>query len=344
MTRRRTANPRQRRPARWGRRLLLLIMLGLLGFGAWFTWYANTPATGAAFPVTFSVERGSTLTAAARDLEQAGVLARPWAFVLLARLKGLDGGIKAGSYASQGPISPLQLLRKITVGDTVLGKLTIPEGWSFAEMRRAVDAHPGLRHDTAGMSPAQLLAALGVTDTHAEGRFFPDTYFFDLGTSDLTLYKRAHETMRKRLDAAWDARMPGLPYRTPLDVLIMASIIEKETGAPDERPLIASVFINRLKIGMRLQTDPTVIYGLGARFDGNLRKEDLLADTPYNTYTRAGLPPTPIALPGEAALRAAVHPASSRALYFVAKGGGRHEFSDNLDAHNRAVNRYQRRR
>ena len=320
----------------------MLIMFGLLGIGAWFLWYANVPTTGATFPVTFSVERGSSLKAAARDLEQAGVLARPWAFVMLARLKGLESGIKAGSYASQGPISPLELLRKITVGDTVLGKLTIPEGWSFAEMRRAVDAHPGLRHDTAGMSTTQLLGAMGVSDPHAEGRFFPDTYFFDLGTSDLTLYRRAHETMRKQLDAAWAARMPGLPYRTPEEVLTMASIIEKETGAPEERPLIAAVFINRLKIGMRLQTDPTVIYGLGERFDGNLRKDDLLTDTPYNTYTRGGLPPTPIALPGAAALRAAVDPAHSRALYFVAKGGGRHEFSDTLDAHNRAVNRYQR--
>jgi len=327
---------------RWGRRLLLVTMLGLMSLGAWFLWYANAPTAGAAFPVTFSVERGSSLKAAARDLEQAGVLARPWAFVLLARIKGLESGIKAGSYATQRAISPLELLRKITAGDTVLGKLTIPEGWSFAEMRQAVDAHPGLRHDTAGMSETQLLGALGVADTHAEGRFFPDTYFFDLGTSDLTLYKRAHDTMRKQLEAAWAARQSGLPYRDPREVLIMASIIEKETGAPEERPLIAAVFINRLRIGMRLQTDPTVIYGVGERFDGNLRKDDLLTDTPYNTYTRAGLPPTPIALPGAAALRAAVNPANSRALYFVAKGSGRHEFSDNLDAHNRAVNRYQR--
>lgn len=320
----------------------MLIMFGLLGIGAWFLWYANVPTTGATFPVTFSVERGSSLKAAARDLEQAGVLARPWAFVMLARLKGLESGIKAGSYASQGPISPLELLRKITVGDTVLGKLTIPEGWSFAEMRRAVDAHPGLRHDTAGMSTTQLLGAMGVSDPHAEGRFFPDTYFFDLGTSDLTLYRRAHETMRKQLDAAWAARMPGLPYRTPEEVLTMASIIEKETGAPEERPLIAAVFINRLKIGMRLQTDPTVIYGLGERFDGNLRKIDLQRDTPYNTYTRTGLPPTPIAMPSEAAIEAALNPARTDALYFVARGDGTHVFSSTLDAHNRAVNRFQR--
>ena len=332
---------RRRRPRR-GRTLLKLALLGLLGFAAWFLWYANSATSGAAFPVAFSIERGSSLTAAANGLERAGVLSRPWAFVLLARIKGQESGVKAGSYAAQTPLSPLELLRKITVGDTVLGKLTVPEGWSFAEMRRAIDGHPGLRHDTAGMDAAQLLQAVGSEATHAEGRFFPDTYFFDLCSSDLALYKRAHAAMRQQLEEAWAARAPGLPYRRPNEVLTMASIIEKETGAPDERPQIAAVFLNRLKIGMRLQTDPTVIYGLGERFDGNLRKEDLLSDTPYNTYTRAGLPPTPIALPGAAALRAAVNPARSRALYFVAKGGGRHEFSDNLDAHNRAVNRYQR--
>lgn len=323
-------------------RLLWLTLLCLVGSVGWLLWFAVTPVTGATFPVSFSVERGSSLKSAAQDMEQAGVLARPWAFVLLARIKGLEGGIKAGSYASLTPISPLDLLQKITVGDTVLGKLTVPEGWSFVQMRRALDAHPGLRHDTAGMDDAQLLRAIGVEAGHPEGRFFPDTYFFDLGSSDLMLYKRAYEAMRRQLDTAWAARSPGLPYRTPDEVLTMASIIEKETGAPDERPQIAAVFINRLKIGMRLQTDPTVIYGLGPRFDGNLRKDDLLADTPYNTYTRAGLPPTPIALPGAAALHAAVNPVRSRALYFVAKGGGRHEFSNDLDAHNRAVNRYQR--
>ena len=321
-----------------------LILLPLLAAIAWLAWYALTPMQGARtdYPVAFSVERGNTLKGAARDMAQAGVLQHAWAFVLLARLKGEAAEIKAGSYALNAPITPLDLLRKITAGETVLGKLTVPEGWTFAEMRRALDAHPGLRHDTAGMDAAQLLKALGAAAGHPEGRFFPDTYFFDLGSSDLALYKRAYATMRQQLDAAWAARAPGLPYRTPDEALTMASIIEKETGAPEERPQIAAVFINRLRIGMRLQTDPTVIYGLGERFDGNLRKDDLLADTPYNTYTRAGLPPTPIALPGAAALRAAVNPERSRALYFVAKGGGRHEFSDHLEAHNRAVNRYQR--
>ncbi len=326
------------------KRAFYLVLLLLLSATAWFGWYAASPMRGGRvdYPVAFSVERGSSLKAAARDMEQAGVLQHPWAFILLARLKGAAAEIKAGSYAMNVPTTPLGLLRKITVGDTVLGKLTVPEGWSFAEMRRALDAHPGLRHDTAGLDTTQLLRAIGAESQHPEGRFFPDTYFFDLGSSELALYKRAYGAMRQQLDAVWTARAPGLPYHTPDEVLTMASIIEKETGAPEERPQIAAVFINRLRIGMRLQTDPTVIYGLGARFDGNLRKEDLLADTPYNTYTRAGLPPTPIALPGAAALQAAVNPVRSRALYFVAKGQGRHEFSDNLDAHNRAVNRYQR--
>ena len=326
------------------KRTFRLILLLLLPAIAWLAWYAVTPMQGTRtdYPVAFSVERGSTLKGAARDMAQAGVVQQPWAFVLLARFKGAAADIKAGSYALNAPVTPLDLLRKITAGETVLGKLTVPEGWTFAEMRRALDAHPGLRHDTAGMDAAQLLKALGAAAGHPEGRFFPDTYFFDLGSSDLALYRRAYATMRQQLDAAWAARAPGLPYRTPDEVLTMASIIEKETGAPEERPQIAAVFINRLRIGMRLQTDPTVIYGLGERFDGNLRTEDLLTDTPYNTYTRAGLPPTPIALPGAAALRAAVNPERSRALYFVAKGGGRHEFSDHLEAHNRAVNRYQR--
>lgn len=330
-------NPPRRKPL-WPR-LLALALLFVVSGVAWLAWYAHAPFGAAA---SFSIERGSSLKNAARVMAEAGVLERPGAFVWLARLQGKEAEIKAGSYGVDAALSPLDLLRKITAGDTVLGKLTLPEGWSFAEMRRAVDAHPGLKHDSAGMSAEQLLQAIGARPGHPEGRFFPDTYFFDRGSSDLALYRRAHETLNKELQAAWAARAPGLPYQTPEEVLTMASIIEKETGAPEERPLIAAVFLNRLKIGMRLQTDPTVIYGLGEQFDGNLRKVDLLTDTPYNTYTRAGLPPTPIALPGAAALGAAVNPEKSRALYFVAKGGGRHEFSETLEAHNRAVNRYQR--
>jgi len=326
-------------------RFLLLPLLAGLALAGWLFHYANMPmgVAGVVYPLAFSVERGATLKAACRDMQAVGALVDPWAFILIARMRGLAGDIKAGSYALDGPVTPMALLRKITVGDTVLGKLTIVEGWNFAEMRRAVDGHPDLRHDSAGMSAEEVLRAVGASEDHPEGLFFPDTYFFDAGSSDLAIYRRAYGAMKKLVDAQWLLRAGDLPYRRPYEALIMASIIEKETGAPDERPQIASVFINRLRLGMRLQTDPTVIYGLGPRFDGNLRKDDLLSDTPYNTYTRSGLPPTPIALPGAASLQAALNPGKSRALYFVAKGNGRHEFSDNLDAHNRAVFRYQKR-
>lgn len=326
-------------------RLLVLLALGAAGLGAWGVYYAFSPMTvpQAVYPLAFSVERGASLSQASLALEKASVLEHPGLFVLIARLRGLAGEIKAGSYALEGPVTPMTLLRKITVGDTVLGKLTIVEGWNFADMRRTVNAHAGLRHDTAAMTDAELLKAVGAPELQPEGLFFPDTYFFDLGSSDLAIYRRAFDAMKALLAAQWPQRKSGLPYRSAYEALTMASIIEKETGAPEERPLIAAVFVNRLRIGMRLQTDPTVIYGLGAGFDGNLRKTDLLTDTPYNTYTRAGLPPTPIALPGAEAVHAALQPESSRALYFVAKGNGRHAFSDNLDAHNRAVNRYQKR-
>ena len=330
---------------RWINRFILLGLLAGLGFVGGLLWYANQPmrTPGTLYPVDFSIPRGVALKTASESLHQGGVLAKPWAFVLIARLKGQAGEIKAGSYALEHPVTPLELLRKITQGDTVLGKLALIEGWTFLDMRRSVAANPALRHDTESMSDAELLRAVGASESHPEGLFFPDTYFFDKGSSELALFKRAYSAMQENLKAQWASRQAtGLPYRSPYEALIMASIIEKETGAPDERPQISAVFINRLRIGMRLQTDPTVIYGLGANFDGNLRRNDLLTDTPYNTYTRAGFPPTPIALPGLAAIQAALRPERSKALYFVAKGQGRHVFSETLDAHNRAVARYQK--
>jgi UPF0755 protein len=312
---------------RWINRFLLLSFIaGMILAGVLFG-YARQPMQmpGVTYPIDFSIHRGTALKTASEELHRSGVLSHPWAFVLLARLNGKAGEIKAGSYALEQAATPLELLRKITQGDTILGKLALIEGWTFQDVRRSVAANSALRHDTVNMTDAELLRAVGASETHPEGLFFPDTYFFDKGSSELVLYKRAYHAMQENLAASWSMRSPGLPYRSPYEVLIMASIIEKETGAADERPLI-----------------PTVIYGLGAQFDGNLRRADLLADTPYNTYTRAGLPPTPIALPGLAAIQAALHPEASKALYFVAKGGGRHVFSDNLDAHNRAVNRYQR--
>lgn len=324
------------------KRLIALIILAAVGALGWLFWYAGSATVPARLPVEFSISPGSHLKQTAEDLAAKGLLEHPAAFVVLGRLLGQATKIKAGSYMVEQPLSAYQLLNKITMGETLLAKLTVIEGWTFAQMRTAIDAHPRLRHDTAGLSDTDLLKALGASEAYPEGLFFPDTYYFDAGASDLDLYRRAYHTLASKLDVAWQGRMTGLPYRTPYEALIMASIVEKETGAPDERPLIAAVFLNRLRLGMRLQTDPTVIYGLGANYDGNLRKIDLLTDTPYNTYTRAGLTPTPIALPSEAAIRAVLHPDVSKALYFVAKGGGRHHFSTTLEEHNRAVNRYQR--
>ncbi|MFN3593753.1 MAG: endolytic transglycosylase MltG [Thiobacillaceae bacterium] len=308
----------------------------------WSAWYAYTPTGRGPFPVEVHIEPGSAFKTVADQLHALGVVDHPLAFTLLGRLTGQATQVKAGSYLFEAAVPPTELLRKLTQGEFLLGRITFIEGWTFRQMRAAIDRHPRLRHDTAGLSEAALLAELGIEASHPEGLFFPDTYYFDIGSSDKALYLRAHRAMQQVLQQAWEARAEGLPYRTPYEVLIMASIIEKETAVAEERPLIAAVFVNRLRLGMRLQTDPTVIYGMGERFDGNLRKVDLASDTPYNTYTRAGLPPTPIALPGAASIRAAVNPEMSRALYFVSKGDGRHHFSETLDEHNRAVAHYQR--
>jgi UPF0755 protein len=237
------------------------------------------------------------------------------------------------------------VLQKLARGDVNEYVATIIEGWTFRHMRAELDANPALKHDTAGMSDADLLAAIGAPEApigNGEGLFFPDTYLFDKNTSDLDIYRRAYRLMKLRLDEAWAARAPGLPYKTPYDALTMASIIEKETGKASDRPMVSAVFANRLRAGMPLQTDPTVIYGLGDSYAGRLKKRDLQTDTPYNTYTRMGLPPTPIALPGVASLQAALNPAQTTALYFVSRGDGSSIFSDTLGDHNKAVDKYIR--
>jgi UPF0755 protein len=275
-------------------------------------------------------------------MEEAGVIQSSWRFRILARALGKANRIKAGYYILNKSVTPVELLDKLVAGEVSLREIVFIEGWTFAQMRDVLDTQPLVRHDTKDMSEQDVLKSLGVPLTHAEGWFFPAKYYIDAGSSDVSILKRAYDTMQQHLQTAWAERDAGLPYTTPTEALIMASIIEKETGAVAERPLIAAVFINRLRKGMRLQTDPTVIYGLGAQYDGNIRKRDLMADTPYNTYTRAGLPPTPIAMPGLASILAALHPAKSDALYFVAKGNGSHYFSNTLDEHNRAVARYQK--
>jgi UPF0755 protein len=321
---------------------LSFIALVAIAFVAWLAGYGWLETTLPA-PKQFSLKEGSSLRSAARRMNAAGVLNSPRQFELLARLKGNATRVQAGNYEISGAISPVKLLQMITSGVRGQDKLTLVEGWTFAQLRAALDEHPALKHDTRGKSEAELAMRLGITQSSAEGWFLPDTYFFPNGGSDFALLQRANRAMRAQWETLWAARADGLPLANPYEALILASIVEKETGQPAERPQIAAVFENRLKLGMKLQTDPTVIYGLGQQFDGNLRKRDLLADGPYNTYMREGLPPTPIALPGLASLMAAVKPAPSAALYFVARGDGSSHFSNNLADHERAVTKYQRR-
>ncbi len=314
---------------------LLLIAAGL------FAYYARTPIPLERTPVEFALKQGGSLKSAAHQIQQAGGLKSEWWFVLLGRTLGKAAQIKPGNYQLEHEVTPLQLLNMISKGQVATSSLTIIEGTTFKELRDTLNADSTLRHDSAGMSEAEILKRIGATEPTAEGLFFPDTYNFDRGSSDLIVLKRAYQLMQRHLQENWDKRDANLPFETPYQALILASIVEKETGQPGDRPMIASVFVNRLRKNMRLQTDPTVIYGMGDKFDGNLRKRDLTRDTPYNTYTRTGLTPTPIALPGLAALQAALHPAPSKALYFVARGDGSSQFSESLVEHNNAVNRYQ---
>ena len=319
--------------------LLLLSFAAAIGY---IYWWAGQPLALNAATVEFRIPPGSSLRAAIGQIREAGVEVEPRLLLILARLNKAETGIKAGSYAIDRGISAQQLLEKLTRGQVSLGELTLVEGWTFRQWRNRLDQHPDLRHDTRGLPEAEILAKLGIAAPRLEGLLFPDTYLFDKQSSDLDLLARAYRTQQRRLEAAWAQRADGLPYKTPYEALIMASIVEKETGRESDRTMVAAVFVNRLRGGMLLQTDPTVIYGLGEQFDGNLRKRDLLADTPYNTYTRAGLPPTPIAMAGLASIQAALHPAADNALYFVARGDGSSQFSRTLDDHNRAVNKYQR--
>ena len=307
-------------------------------------WFAHRPVALAASPLDFTIEPGSSMRQVARQLVDAGIDVQPVALEVLARVTRRANAIKAGSYEVEAGLTPLTLLAKLTRGDVSQAELAIIEGWSFRQLRAALDRHPDLRHDSAGLSDAELLARIGSTASHPEGLFFPDTYLFSRRSSDLDVLRRAHRHMLQVLDREWAQRAGGLPYKTPYQALTMASIVEKETGQAADRPMVASVFVNRLNSGMLLQTDPTVIYGLGEAFDGNLRKRDLQADTAYNTYTRPGLPPTPIAMPGVAALRAALNPPATDYLYFVARGDGSSEFSRTLEEHNRAVAQYIRKR
>jgi len=318
------------------------VVIGASAFAGILYYYARSALPIKDAPAQFSLRAGSSLKSAARQMADVGLLHHPEVFVLLGRIFDRAGAIKAGSYEFQPGLTPWDLLQKITRGDVTLMAVTFTEGSTFRQWRGILDGHPKLKHQTTEWQDAQILEALAIDAKSLEGWFFPDTYHVSEGTSDLVVLRRAHQLMRRHLATHWEGRAPGLPLATPYDALILASIVEKETGREDDRPLVAAVFLNRLRKGMLLQADPTVIYGLGEQFDGNLRKRDLLADSPYNTYTRSGLPPTPIAMPGLASLSAALNPPDSDVLYFVSRGDGSSHFSRTLTEHDRAVTKYQR--
>lgn len=322
--------------------LVSLIIAAIVLPGLGYLWaHAPILPSGAA-PVEFAIKPGSGVRSSMQQVAQAGAPVRPLLMTLLARFTGKSTKLKAGHYELKAGTTPLGLIDQLVRGELAEESVVIIEGWTFRQMRQAIDTHPALRHDTAHLSDRELLAKITQEYQAPEGLFFPDTYRFARGVSDLQVYKQAHMLLQKRLQDEWARRDPSVPYKSPYEALIMASIIEKETGDKSERALIAAVFVNRLRQGMLLQTDPTVIYGMGETFQGNIRKRDLETDTPYNTYTRPGLPPTPIALPGADSIAAALNPAKSDVLYFVSRGNGTSEFSTNLADHNRAVNKYQR--
>ena len=325
------------------KKFLTGIIVLVIALAAGFFYWSQQPivkAGGATIP--FTVTAGSGVRGAAQEVARSGVPVQPALLEALARLSGKGGRIKAGSYELEAGASPQRLLDQLVRGEFAQHSLVVIEGWTFKQMRQAIAENTALKHDTVKLTDAELLARVAPDYQQPEGLFFPDTYLFAKGASDLQIYKRAHATMQKKLEEGWASRAPDLPYKAPYEALVMASIVEKETGQKADRDLIAGVFVNRLRKGMLLQTDPTVIYGMGERYQGNIRKRDLQTDTPYNTYTRPGLPPTPIALPGAAALAAALNPARTDALYFVARGDGSSHFSGTLNEHNQAVNKYQR--
>ena len=324
------------------KKLVVSSVIAAIGVGGTFVYWAQQPITTDGEAIPFTIAPGSGAHAAGQQIADAGVPIVPILFNMLARIEGKTSKIKAGSYELKPGTTPQRLITQLARGEFAQESLTIIEGWTFKQMRMAMASHAGLKHDTVGLSDKELMAKISPEYVLPEGLFFPDTYLFAKGASEMQIFRQAHTAMIGRLSEAWDKRDPALPYKNPYEALIMASIVEKETGQKSERAMIAGVFVNRLKTGMLLQTDPTVIYGMGDNYQGKIRKRDLEADTPYNTYTRGGLPPTPIALAGAQSLTAALAPARTQALYFVARGDGTSQFSANLPDHNRAVNQYQR--
>ena len=326
-------------------RILLVALLSFCLLAGWlwldFRRFASQPLPIGATGVTVTLAPGSSLRRLARDLVERDLLENPYYLRFLARLRGQANRLQAGEYHVPRGTTPTALLEQLTSGRVIQYPLTLIEGWTFSQVLAALAADTRLRQTLDGMEPHEVMAQLGQPEQHPEGRFYPDTYHFPRGTSDLQFLRRAYQTMQQVLAEEWSGRQPELPLATPDEALTLASIIEKETGLAGERREIAGVFVRRLRRGMKLQTDPTVIYGLGPKFDGNLRRRDLERATPYNTYVHPGLPPTPIAMPGRDSIHAALHPADGQSLYFVARGDGSHQFSRTLAEHNRAVRKYQ---
>ena len=342
----------------WGAYLTLLVLLAvgvMAGALAWLhipmgfkpaktqiNTQVNIQVNGPSQVLDLNIEPGTSPKGVAQAIADAGADVSPQLLWLWFRVSGQDRAIKAGSYELNAEMTPKSVLNMLARGEESLRSVTLVEGWTFKQFRQALAKSESIKLSTQGLSNEDIMALLGRPNLHPEGRFYPDTYTYSKGSTDLAVMNRALKSMDRHLTEVWMQKTPQIRLKSPDELLILASIVEKETGRASDRPLISAVFHNRLKIGMRLQTDPTVIYGLGDAFDGNLRRVDLKTDTPYNTYTRNGLPPTPIAMPGKAALMAAIQPASSNALYFVAKGDGTSHFSQSLNEHNQAVNKYQR--
>ena len=321
--------------------MFLIGLVVAIGFGVWLYHYAKTPLNLSPQAQEITIKPNSGLKSIANQLVLQNVIPNALPFIVMVKLLGKASFLQAGDYTLNKNVSPYQLLLSLNHGKATQGSITFIEGKTFKQMRAKLAKNDSVKTMIAELSDAEVMRTVGKSEKHAEGLFFPDTFYFDRGTTDIVILKRSYESMQAKLTKAWANRASGLPYKNSYEALIMASIVEKETGKASERPMIAGVFLNRLRIGMRLQTDPTVIYGIGDKYDGNIRRKDLTTDTIYNTYTRDGLPPTPIAMPGLASIEAALHPEKTKALYFVGKGDGSHAFSNSLVEHNLAVAKYQ---
>lgn len=320
---------------------IFIFFSGIIGFGIVITMQSSNDLEEA---ITIEFKRGSTIRVLASQLEQHDLLGSSTLFTLWARLRGVASHLQAGEYVIKPGETPATILDNVIAGRVKQYTLVLLEGWTFKQFMQAINAHPAISHTLHEMNDAQIMKSIGFEKMHPEGRFFPDTYFIHKDITDTEVLRRAYNVMEESLQSLWQEREADLPLNNPYEALILASIVERESAVPEERPIIAGVFVNRLRKKMRLQTDPTVIYGMGEEYDGDIRYRDLRKDTPYNTYTRGGLPPTPIAMPGSGALRAVMHPAKTEYLYFVAinNKSGRHEFSSTLEQHEKAVDLYQR--